>query len=106
MTSCEAAVRQEVGAGGRSAAACPRCLGPLLQKVSSRFRFCPAAISIASMFYRLSVLSRNLLISCHSLASANMGSTPIPCACLKPSGRARFNGRRVSSLGILPQSYG
>src|SRR5215207_8588713 len=66
---------KEAGAGGRSAAACARCLGPLPQKASSRFMFCPAAINIASMFTRLSVLSRNLLIPCHSLASANMGST-------------------------------
>lgn len=37
--------------------------------------FCPVAITIASAFTRQSLLRRNLLIPCHSLASPNMGST-------------------------------
>jgi hypothetical protein len=37
--------------------------------------FCPAAVTSASTFTRQSLLSRNLLIPCHSLASANIGST-------------------------------
>jgi hypothetical protein len=37
--------------------------------------FCPEAISRASMFTRSSLLKRNLLIPCQSLASANSGST-------------------------------
>ena len=37
--------------------------------------FCPAAVTIASAFTRQSILSLNLLIPCHSLASENMGST-------------------------------
>ena len=47
----------------------------LPEKVSSRFMFCPAAITSASAFTRQSVLRRNLLIPCHSLASPNIGST-------------------------------
>jgi hypothetical protein len=66
---------QEVGAGGRRASTCASFLGPLPEKVSSRFMFCPVAITIASAFTRQSVLSLNLLIPCHSLASPNMGST-------------------------------
>jgi hypothetical protein len=64
-----------VGAGGRRAAACAKCLGPLPRKVSSRFMFCPAAITSASMFTPLSVLSLKRLIPCHSLASPKSGST-------------------------------
>jgi hypothetical protein len=37
--------------------------------------FCPVAINSASAFTRQSVLSLNLLIPCHSLASPNIGST-------------------------------
>ena len=37
--------------------------------------FCPAAITMASAFTRQSVLSLNLLMPCHSLASPNIGST-------------------------------
>ena len=50
-------------------------LRSLPENVSSRFMFCPAATSIASAFTRQSVLSLKRLIPCHSLASANMGST-------------------------------
>jgi hypothetical protein len=42
---------------------------------SSRFRFCPAAISSASLFTRYSRRRRNRREPCHSLASANSGST-------------------------------
>jgi hypothetical protein len=66
---------QEVGAGGRRASTCANFLGPLPEKASSRFMFCPVAIISASTFTRQSVLRRNLLIPCHSLASPNMGST-------------------------------
>ena len=66
---------REVGARGRRASTCAIFLGPLPQKSSSRFMFCPVAISSASTFTRQSVLRRNLLIPCHSLASPNMGST-------------------------------
>ena len=64
-----------VGAAGRRACACANFLGPLPQNVSSRFIFCPVEINSASAFTRLSVLSLKLLIACHSLASANIGST-------------------------------
>jgi hypothetical protein len=64
-----------VGAGGRRASTRANFLGPLPEKVSSRFMFCPAAVTIASAFTRQSVLRRNLLIPCHSLASPNIGST-------------------------------
>lgn len=37
--------------------------------------FCPAAITMASAFTRQSVLSLNLLMPCHSLASPKSGST-------------------------------
>ena len=37
--------------------------------------FCPEAITSASAFTRQSLLSLNLLMPCHSLASPNMGST-------------------------------
>jgi hypothetical protein len=37
--------------------------------------FCPAAITSASMFTPLSVLSLKRLIPCHSLASPKSGST-------------------------------
>ena len=37
--------------------------------------FCPAAITMASMFTRQSLLSLNLLMPCHSLASPKSGST-------------------------------
>jgi hypothetical protein len=66
---------QGVGAGGRRARACANFLGPLPEKLSSRFMFCPVAIISASAFTRQSVLRRNLLIPCHSFASPNMGST-------------------------------
>jgi hypothetical protein len=66
---------QEVSAGGRRASTCANFLGPLPENVSSRFMFCPAAITIASAFTRQSLLSLNLLIPCHSLASPNIGST-------------------------------
>jgi hypothetical protein len=62
-----------VGAGGRRA--CANLLGSLPWKVSSRFMFCPAAVTSASTFTRQSLLSLNLLIPCHSLASPNIGST-------------------------------
>jgi hypothetical protein len=64
-----------VSAGGRRASTCANFLGPLPEKVSSRFMFWPAAITSASTFTRQSLLRRNLLIPCHSLASPNMGST-------------------------------
>ena len=64
-----------VGAGGRRACACANFLGPLPEKVSTRFMFCPVAINSASAFTRQSVLSLNPLIPCHSLASPNIGST-------------------------------
>ena len=66
---------QEVGAGGRRASTCASFLGPIPEKVSRRFMFCPVAITIASAFTRQSVLSRKRLIPCHSLASPNIGST-------------------------------
>ena len=66
---------RDVGTGGRRASTCANFLGPLPQNVRSRFMFCPVAITIASAFTRQSVLSLNLLIPCHSLASPNMGST-------------------------------
>ena len=66
---------ERVSAGNLRAAACANFLGPLAEKVSSRFMFCPAAITIASAFTLQSVLSLNLLIPCHSLASPNIGST-------------------------------
>jgi hypothetical protein len=66
---------QEVGAGGRRAPTCASFLGPLPHKSSSRFMFCPAAISSGSAFTRQSLLSLKRLIPCHSLASPNMGST-------------------------------
>lgn len=66
---------KEAGTGGRRATACADLLGPPPQKASSRFTFWPAAITMASTFTRQSLLRRNLLIPCHSLASANMGST-------------------------------
>src|SRR5215210_2772803 len=66
---------QEVSAGGRRASTRVNFLGPLPENVSSRFMFCPAAVTIASAFTRQSVLSLNLLIPCHSLASPNIGST-------------------------------
>ena len=66
---------QEVGAGARRASTCANFLGLLPEKVSSRFMFCPVAITIASAFTRQSLLSLNRLIPCHSLASPNMGST-------------------------------
>jgi hypothetical protein len=37
--------------------------------------FCAVAINSASAFTRQSVLSLNLLIPCHSLASPKIGST-------------------------------
>jgi hypothetical protein len=64
-----------VGAGGRRASTCANFLGPLPENVSSRFMFCPVAINSASAFTRQSLLSLNLLIPCHSLASPNIGST-------------------------------
>jgi len=66
---------EEVGAGGRRAWAWANLRGLLSEKSSSRFMFCPEAITSASTFTRQSVLSLNLLIPCHSLASANIGST-------------------------------
>src|SRR5215212_3428697 len=68
-------VAEELGAGGRRASTCANFLGPLPENVSSRFMFWPAAITIASAFTRQSLLSLNLLIPCHSLASPNIGST-------------------------------
>jgi hypothetical protein len=64
-----------VGAGGRRASTCASLLGPLPENVSSRFMFCPAAITIASAFIRQSLLSLKRLIPCHSLASPKSGST-------------------------------
>jgi hypothetical protein len=64
-----------VRAGGRRASTRANFLGPLPENVSSRFMFCPAAITMASAFTRQSRLIRNLLIPCHSLASPNIGST-------------------------------
>src|SRR5919199_141574 len=61
--------------GGRRAAACASFFGLRPPKASSRFTFCPEAISNASIVTFLSLRSRNLLIPCHSLASANNGST-------------------------------
>jgi hypothetical protein len=66
---------REVGIGSRRASTCANFLGPLPQKSSSRFMFCPAAITSASTFTRQSSLRRKHLIPCHSLASPNMGST-------------------------------
>ena len=66
---------EEVGAGGRRASTRANFLGPLPENVSSRFMFCPVAINSASAFTRQSLLSLNLLIPCHSLASPNMGLT-------------------------------
>ena len=64
-----------VSAGARRASTCASLLGPLPEKASSRFMFCPAAVTIASTFTRQSLLSLKRLIPCHSLASPNMGST-------------------------------
>jgi hypothetical protein len=65
-----------VAVGGRRAAACASFLGLRPPKASSRFTFCPEAISKASLFTFSSLRSLNLLIPCHySLASANKGST-------------------------------
>ena len=77
-----------VGAGGRRASTCASLLGPLPENVSSRFMFCPAAITIASAFTRQSLLSLKRLIPCHSLASPNIGSTHTlrlrnACSCLR-----------------------
>jgi hypothetical protein len=62
---------REVGVGSRGASTCANFLGLLPEKVSSRFMFCPAAITIASAFTRQSLLSLKHLIPCHSLASPN-----------------------------------
>ena len=64
-----------VGARGPRASTCASLLGPLPEKASSRFMFCPAAVTIASAFTRQSLLSLKGLVPCHSLASENMGST-------------------------------
>src|SRR5215210_7186234 len=59
----------------RRAAACASLLGPLAPKARSRLTFCPEAIIRASEFTFSSHLSLNLLEWCHSLTSANSGST-------------------------------
>src|SRR4051794_8804870 len=56
-----------VALGGRRAAACASFFGLRPSKASSRFTFCPEAISKASLFTFSSLCSRNLLIPCHSL---------------------------------------
>ena len=66
---------EEVDTAGRRASACANFLGPLPERARSRFMFCPAAVTMASAFTLQSVLRRNLLIPCHSFASANIGST-------------------------------
>src|SRR6266516_4516043 len=43
--------------------------------LSKRFRFCPAAIRNASQLTRQSRRKRKRRMPCHSLASANKGST-------------------------------
>src|SRR5215216_2625751 len=62
------------GSGRRRVAACGKDLGPRRLAPSRRFMFCPAATMSASMFTFFSLLRRNLLMPCHSLASANKGS--------------------------------
>src|SRR5215211_5164438 len=64
-----------VETGGRRAATCASFFGLRFPKVSSRLTFWPEAISNASMFTFWSLLKRNPLIPCQSLASANKGST-------------------------------
>src|SRR5215210_6370086 len=61
--------------GGRRGAAYASFFGIRPPKASSHFTFWPEAISKASMFTFSSLRSRNLLIPCQSLASANSGST-------------------------------
>src|SRR5215203_5198648 len=61
--------------GRRRAAACAALLGPFAPKATSRFTFCPEAIIRASALTFSSPLSLNLRKPCHSLASANSGST-------------------------------
>ena len=63
-----------VALGRRRAATCAGFFGLQPSKASNRFTFWPEAISKASMFTFLSLRSRNLLIPCQSLASANSGS--------------------------------
>ncbi len=48
---------------------------PYPRFLSNRLRFCPAAISKASMLTRQSKRKRKRRIPCHCLASANNGST-------------------------------
>src|SRR5215212_1848442 len=64
-----------VHTGGRRAAACASFFGLRSPKVSSRLTCWPEAISNASMCTFWSLLKRNPLIPCQSLASANKGST-------------------------------
>lgn len=54
----------------KAAAAYGKDLGPRRLAPTRCFMFCPAATMSASMFTFFSLLNRNLLIPCHSLASA------------------------------------
>ena len=61
--------------GGRRATAFAIFFGLGLPNSTSRLTLCPEAIMRASEFTFSSPLSLNLLEPCHSLASANTGST-------------------------------
>jgi hypothetical protein len=61
--------------GGRRAATIAIFFERLGPKATSRLAFCPEAIMRASKFTFSSPLNLNLLNPCHSLASANRGST-------------------------------
>src|SRR5215217_1259402 len=63
------------GSERRRAIACAADLGPWPCEASNLLVFCPAATISASMFAFSSILSLNLSIPCHSLASPKSGST-------------------------------
>ena len=72
---CRRSGRGDGFSGGRRATAFAIFFGLGPPNSTNRLAFCPDAIMRASEFTFSSPLSLNLLDPCHSLASANTGST-------------------------------